>query len=286
MKRFLTIGAAALLGLCASAADVRAAGDGEFAKAQAALKAKAPEAYAKIEKLAATDLNAALREFRKLAREQKIQLPRPTFSLGDRGRRVFPGDDRAERYPRGDRGGRPGMSGGRSGNPLAALIAESQIRAKFPTEFAEAAGQLAAAENRMRELAAKAHVEYPRNFSSQLRVLREKAPRRFAEIEAKAADSPREAMRELMALADEEKIELALPVRGGRGGRGGRADAAEHRPEPRKVSHPPLRKLRETFPDEMKRYEQLRRNDPSAAAKLLRELAAKLETERSARRRK
>ena len=270
MKKLMTMGAVALLGLGAYAAEVRNPGESEFSRAQAALKLKAPEEYAKIEKLAAADLDAALREFRKLAREQKIQLPRPRFDAGDRGRRFPSGGG-----PRG-----PEMRGGRGMNLLAVFAAENQIREKFPEEFAKASAELAAAEKRIRELAVKAHVQYPENLVGQLRALREKAPERFAAVAAKSADSPREAMMELMRLAEDEKIELALPMRGGRAGRHGeRPEARDRQAGPRKLSGPPLRKLRETFPEEMKRYEELRKNDPRSAAKLLRELTDKLDAE-------
>ena len=63
MRRFSAIVAAAALGIAGYAAEQPEG----FAKAQAELKARAPEDYAKIEKLAATDLSAALREFRAAA---------------------------------------------------------------------------------------------------------------------------------------------------------------------------------------------------------------------------
>ena len=39
---------------------------------------------------------------------------------------------------------------------------------------------------------------------------------------------------------------------------------------------PPMARLREVFPEDMKRYESLRDSDPSAAERLLRELIERL----------
>lgn len=273
MKRFTAIGAALLLGLVMHAAEEQNSGESEFSRAQAALKQKAPEAYAKVEKLAATDLDAALREFRKLAREQNVQLPRPQFggSHGGRGRRM---------PPDGGRHGRGGSRGGMRGmNPLAALAAENKLREKYPEEFAKFSRERAEAEAGIRGLAAKAHVEYPTDITGKFRALRERAPERFDAILAKSEEDQRGAMMELMNLASEENVDLGFPMM--RGDRHmGRMEHRESRPEPRKLNHPPLRKLRENFPEEMKRYEELRREDPKAAEKLLRELAAKLEAKR------
>ena len=134
----------------------------------------------------------------------------------------------------------------------------------------------------MRALAARAHVEYPQNFTTQLRVLRGKAPEGFNAVVAKYPEDPRGAMADLMRLAEEHDVDLALPMRNRRGGgeRMERGERQEGRPEPRKVNLPPMRKLREKFPEEMKRYEELKRQDPNAAAKLLRELAAKLDSDK------
>ena len=62
--------------------------------------------------------------------------------------------------------------------------------------------------------------------------------------------------------------------------------APEEKPEPRRMSNPPLRKLRTAFPEEMARYDELRQEDPAAAAKLLRELADKLKEQSDGSQRK
>ena len=271
MKKLSALCIAALLGLGAYAAETAPARPSEFAKAQATLKERAPEEYAKIEKLAATDLYAALRELRALAQKHDVKLPRPSF--GSRNRRG-PGD--GDRPGRGEFPGRGGRSG-RGGGMMEQIVAEGKINAKFPEEFAAVMKELNAAEDKLYQLAEKAEVKIPRNLISQLRRLREKAPEKFAEIERRADDEPREAMRELFELAEANGIELAMPMmRGGRGGRPGRGDAPEEKPEPRKISKAPIRKLREAFPEDMARYDSLRQEDPAAAARLLRDLTEKL----------
>lgn len=292
MKKLSAVFIAALLGLGAYAADDAQAQSGEFAKAQATLKERAPEEYAKIEKLAATDLNAALRELRSLARKHDVKLPRSGF--GSRNRRGFEDGGRPGRgeFPgRGDFPGRGNFPGrgdrpGRGGGMMEQIAADGKIRAKFPEEYTAVVNELNAAEDKLYQLAERAEVKYPRNMMSQFRRLREKAPEKFAEIESRAADEPREAMRELFELAEANGIELAMPMmRGGRGPRGGDA-APEEKPEPRRMSNPPLRKLRTAFPEEMARYDELRQEDPAAAAKLLRELADKLKEQSDGSQRK
>ncbi len=278
MKRFSALCIAALLGLGAYAAEDTATPPSDFAKVQAELKQRAPEEYAKIEKLAATDLNAALREFREAARKHDLKLPRPA---GGRYRR---GPENGDRQMRGGFPGR-GDRQMRGGGPLEALTADAKLREKFPVEFAAVVRELLAAEDKLNNLAERGGVKYPPNFISQLRRLHDKAPKKFAAIEAKIAADPREGMRELFELAREQGIELVMPMmRGRRGGRGNPdghgGDFADEKPAPRKLSTPPLRKLREKFPEEMRRYESLRQEDPAAATRLLRELAERLEREK------
>ena len=89
-----------------------------------------------------------------------------------------------------------------------------------------------------------------------------------------------EAWRELTKLAKDENVKLSMPFqRGGRGGHGGGRGGAPGTGsgEMRKVqAPPPMSRLRETFPEDMKRYESLRDSDPSAAEQLLRELVGRL----------
>ena len=252
----------------------------DFSKLQSALKAKDPEGFAKVEKLAASDLEAAMRELRDLARKHKIQMPIRRFPGGEPGGgRDFGGGRRGgPGGPGGDRPGRGGM------NPLGQFAAESEIGTKFPEEYAKVSAELSAAENKMAQLAERAGVEYRISLSTQLRTLRAKNPDRFAEVERLAKESPMEAWRELMKLAKDENVKLSMPFgRGGRGGGhgghgGGRGPGGQGGSgEMRKVqAPPPMARLREAFPEDMKRYETLRDTDPAAAERLLRGLVDQL----------
>jgi hypothetical protein len=271
MKRLSSILAAALLTIAGFAAEP----SGDFAKVQAELKARAPEDYAKIEKLAATDLNAAMREFRAAAKKHGIKLPRPQIQ---RPRR--PGAD-GEHFGRGERmgrGDRPGRERGRGINPMTQLVIDGKIRKAFPQEFDAVNRELCAAEEKLEKLAERAGVQYPQNFHNQLHKLRAAAPEKMAEIELLAAENPREAFRALNELAQERGIDIAMGMRSRRGGdRPGRGPRREEeaKPEPRQLGTS-IRKLREAFPEEMKRYDELRQEDPAAAKKLLLELNDRL----------
>jgi len=275
MKLFSAICAAALLTAAVHAAETA----GDFAKAQAELKARAPEDYAKIEKLAATDLNAAMREFRAAAKKHDIKLPRLQLQRNRRpaidGERPERGGERPERGGRQGRGGRFGRGGA---TPFAQLAADAKIRKEFPQEFDAVNAELCAAEEKLRKLAERAGVNYPQNFSTAIRKLRVSDPGRMAEIERMADDDPRGAFRALGELAAERNVELGFSAMRGRrgGGGGGRPGEEMEKPAPRRLNNPPLRKLRETFPEEMKKYNELRQEDPAAAKKLLLELTEKL----------
>ena len=276
MKRFSAILAAAVLGIAGYAADEPSA----FAKAQAELKARAPEEYAKIEKLAATDLYAAMREFRAAAQKHNISIPRPNFQRPPTdGERPDFGDrpGRGDRQRRGDRPRRGGI------NPMTMLVVDGKIRKAFPQEFDAVTRELCAAEERLHTLAERAGVQYPQDFSSTIRKLRIAAPDKMAEIEQLAAEDPRGAFRALSELAREQGLGMTSMF--GRGGRRGGDDRRGRdeieKPEPRRISTAPLRKLREAFPEEMKRYEELRQEDPAAAKKLLLELNDRLNRNRT-----
>jgi len=290
MKLFPALCAALCAVCCIASADESAsekkAPASDFSQLQSTLKTKDPEGYAKVEKLAATDLEAAMREFRELAAKHNLRMPFRRFQGGEppfRGGREGGGEGgRDRRGPGGDRGGRRGGM-----NPLGQFSAESEIAEKFPEDYAKVSAELSAAENKMAKLAERAGVEYRVSLSTQLRELRAKAPARFAEVERLAKESPMEAWRELMQLAKDENVKLSMPFgRGGRGpgGPGGPGGRGHGGPggngEMRRVNAPPpMGRLREAFPEEMKRYESLRDSDPKAAETLLRGLVEQLKSQ-------
>ena len=116
-----------------------------FRKVQEEIKAKLPAEYAEYEKLQSTDRRAARNKFRELAVKAGVELPMP------------------------GRGGNRRQDSG-SADTQAAANAEwqkvfEQLKAKFPTEFAEIEKLLetdsAAALKKLQELAAKAEITLP-----------------------------------------------------------------------------------------------------------------------------
>ena len=98
----------------------------EWERVQAELKKKAPEKYAEIEKLQATNLFAAMEKMRELAVEQDIQLPgrRMGRERGMAGRRMR-GFGEGERMHRGPREmARPGRGAGRA-------VVEARLKKEF-----------------------------------------------------------------------------------------------------------------------------------------------------------
>ena len=105
----------------------------------------------------------------------------------------------------------------------------------------------------------------------------------MAGIRKSAEGDPRAMMSTMAALrklAEKHGIKLsAMP--GNRGGRRGfgRGEGGFEReavPPKRDMSRPSFSKLRAAFPEEMARYEELRRSDPGAARELLKKLSVEL----------
>ena len=189
----------------------------------------------------------------------------------------------AGRFGRGDRGfGRNGRAGGFGGmmarmNPLARFKAEEEIRQKVPKELEEALKQLAEAENKVAELAKKAKVKLPESNDSKLRQLQAKAPAEFAKLLNE--EDFRKAFMGLRELAKANGIEfggMGSRQRGPRGPEG--APGAENAPRRR---GPDMAKLRRMYPEEMKKLETLRREDPAAFRKGLMELMKKAQEQKS-----
>lgn len=239
----------------------------EWAKAQAELKKKYPEKYKEIEKLQATNLFAAMEKMRELASEASVTLP------GSR---------------RGNWGGRPGGMGmpgsmgmmGNMRNPRASV--EAELKTKYPAEYAEIEKQRMLAENKLEELAKKANVKLPATTESVRLKMEElknsgKYKTEFEEIEKLRTSDPRAAFmktRELMAKAGIEMPEMR------RGGMTGAADSEVA--APRGSRENPMRRimeLRRKYPEEMKKLDALRRENPKAYRDGVMELLKKSEAE-------
>lgn len=196
-----------------------------------------------------------------------------------KGRRSRNGRQTRER---GSRRGRRGGQQGFGGSMFARFKAEEEIKNKFPKEYAEAEKQLFEAEAKLRELAKKAKVDLPETTASKLRVLKHKQPGDFSRIISE--QDGRKAFGDMMKLAGENGVELMPQGMRGRhpGMRGEREDGPrgsemrEGGERQRRSGRVDFNKLRKLYPEEMKKLDELRRSDPEAFRKGLRELNDKM----------
>jgi len=185
----------------------------------------------------------------------------------------------------GGRGGfRGGPGGGFGGMMYNRTLREGEIQAKFPKEYEAAAKQLIEAEAKLRELARKAKVELPADMNSTYRELRLKDPAGFAEVEkllkSQDRDERRKGMEKMRALAEKNGIKLPGPAMGG--GMGFRRPGGEGRdggnrggdgPRMRDNNPRQIRLVREKFPEEFKKVNELRQaGKKQEADELLRDL--------------
>ena len=150
-------------------------------------------------------------------------------------------------------------------NPRAA--AEAELKTKYPAEYAEIEKQRILAENKLEELAKKANVKLPATAESIRLKMEElknsgKYKAEFEEIEKLRTSDPRAAFmktRELMAKAGIEMPEMR------RSGMMGAADSEVT--VPRSSRENPMRRimeLRRKYPEEMKKLDAIRRENPKA----------------------
>ena len=163
-------------------------------------------------------------------------------------------------------------------------LREGEIQAKFPKEYEAAAKQLVEAEAKLRELAKKAKVELPADMNSTYRELRLKDPAGFAEVEkllkSQDRDERRKGMEKMRALAEKNGIKLPGPGMGGgmgfrRPGGEGRDGGPRGGDGPRMRDNNPrqIRLVREKFPEEFKKVNELRQaGKKQEADELLRDL--------------
>ena len=167
----------------------------------------------------------------------------------------------------GERGGR-GMGGMMFGR----IIAEGKIAEANPEKFAALEAAREKYEQELAALAKASGVELPPNRDDALRQLRKKAPQEFAAIVKEMESSPREAMQKMRELARKNDVEI-FSFPGGRGGRDGRGRPGMDGGAPsRRIDAPKLDDLRKKYPDKMRAYDELRREDPKAAREMLKEI--------------
>ncbi len=254
----------------------------QWAAVQAQLKKEFPKQYAEIETLQKTNIFAALEKLRALAKTADIQTPSP-FS----GR----GPESGWRGGR-ERGGRDGFGGGRDlrggnrGNSRNAV--EAKLKTDFASEYAEITKLRIEAQNKLEALARKAKVTLPEDWNSyQLKLealrLSGKYKAEFEKIDALMKKGEiRAALSETSQIAKKEGIEPpAFGPRAGWDGRG--APGGEMPGEPARGGRDnPLQKLREVrrkYPEEVKKLEAIRRDDPRAYRDGIRKLIEKYDAE-------
>lgn len=185
---------------------------------------------------------------------------------------------------RGGRGGREGRGGrgGRMFDParmpvIRRLAAEAQLRQQAPEEYAAAVKAQDAAAKAWRAAAAKAKVELPGDTADQLQQVREKAPAEYEELLKLAVSDPQAALAKWREAAEKAGVKV-MGFRGGFPGgpsRGGDREAPA--PGSRQTSRAPIAKLRQAYPAEMAKYDELKQSDPAKARELLRDLIRKLD---------
>ena len=267
----------------------------KWSDVQTQLKQKYPEKFAEIEKLAQTNIALAMQKMNQLAREAKIELPRQRGGRGEGfgGRRGEGfGGGRGEGFgPRGGFGGRRGegfgprggFGGGRGmmgGNQRAE--AEKQIREKFPKEFAAIEKTKEQAEEQLQELAKKAGVKLPLTQEAMMKkmaAVREKYKAEFEEIRKLRESDPQAARERTAEIFKREGIEMPM-MNFRRPGDNNQAD----RPQPRR-SNPgqdirrKIEQMRKAYPEEMKKIQQLRSEDPQKFRQEMKKLADRYDRE-------
>jgi len=150
------------------------------------------------------------------------------------------------------------------------FVKEAEIRAKLPAEMAELEKAKAELDAKYKALAAKAGVEIAETTEDKMRKLRAADTAAFDAAVAKWKSDRRAAMKELNDLAAVHKIEL-FPLRR----RAGEREGAGFMQKDFRRSRPNIGALRRKYPEEMKKYDALRGEDPKAAREFLMELMKK-----------
>ena len=167
-----------------------------------------------------------------------------------------------------------GQRGGQRRNMMVSrVIVEAQISHADPQKYAELEKARLQYEKDMAALAEKHGIKLPESREDNLRKLWKANPEKFVEICVEIKNSPREGMRKLFELAKESGIKFGMARDQRRFDRNGNNN--ENSSMPRKFNRPDMSALRRNYPEEMKKYDDLRRKDPTAGRKFLIELIEK-----------
>lgn len=241
----------------------------KWSDVQSQLKKKFPEKFAEIEALAQTNIAQAMEKMTRLAREAKIATPMPQRGRGGRGGRG-----------EGFGGGRGGF--GMMGSPRAE--AEKRIKAKFPKEYEEIVKAREQAEENLQALAKKADVKLPLTQEAQMKKMaeiREKYKTEFEEIRKMRQTDPQGAMERTAEIFKREGIEMPRMGMGrfGAPNEGRKAPQQARRGNARQDMQKKMELLRKAYPEEMKKLDELRKEDPAQFRNELRKLSKRYDSE-------
>ena len=154
------------------------------------------------------------------------------------------------------------------------VLAFEAIREKFPKETAELDKAILESEAKYAELAKKAEIEVPASLEGNLLKLRAADTAAYTAAIKAIKENPRQNFSKLVELAKKHNIELfparKMPMREGRN--------VEAPNKSRNVNRPDFKKLQKDFPEEMKKYNELKKDDPAKARELLKELVKRAES--------
>ena len=273
---------------------------------QKQLKEKYPEKFAEIEKLAQTNIPLAMQKMNQLAREAKISTPRGGFGgRGGRGGEGF-GGGRGGRGGEGFGGGRGGFGGegfgggrggfgkrggfgggrgGFGGFMNSRAEAEKQIKEKFPKEYAAIEKSKEQAEEQLQALARKANVKLPLTQEAMMKkmaAIREKYKAEFEEIDKLRQDDPQAARERINEIYKREGIEM--PMMGMGSFRRPEGNSQQQPRQPRRGNagqdmRKKMDQIRKAYPEEMKKLQALREEDPQKFRQEMKKLADRYDRE-------
>ena len=147
------------------------------------------------------------------------------------------------------------------------VLAYETLREKFPQETAELDKAILASEAKYAELAKKAEITIPASLETNLLKLRTADTAAYTATLKEIKENPRN-FNKLLELAKKHNIELfparRMPMREGRN--------VEAPNKSRDSLRPKMGQLRKKYPEEIKKYNELRSSDPAKAKEFLQEL--------------
>ena len=185
--------------------------------------------------------------------------------------------------PGGMGGGMTGMTGMAGGGMNTERTkAESELAKKAPEDFAVLVKEREALEAKFQALAKKNDVKLPLTAEArraQMEAFNKKYEKELAGIREQMKTDPKGAMEKMRALMKAEGIEFAMPTRAMRDTKDAKADG-EAKAAPRANRNQEMRQaVKKAYPDEFRKMEELRRDNPQEARELMKKLMDKYAAE-------